>query len=363
MTRVEGEVAPGFEPVRDAFRQVVSEQVGTGSAVAAWHNGRWVARLHGGYADAAHTEAWSPHSIVMPYSVTKPFAAVCLLILVDRGLVGLDEPMQTYWPEFVAPATVRQVLSHQAGLVAIDDPLPTEAFYDWDRMCQALAVQEPQWPPGERPGESALFYGHLVGELVRRVDGRSLGRFLREEVCGPLGLDFAIGLTASEQARAVELTGLTGESFRREVLGARPALYERATGNPPGARDPAVVNSPEWRAAEIPAVNGHGTAPAVCGLFAALLDSTLLSGQLRDEMATPQCSGVDAVMGMETAWGLGVAVDDDGFGMGGTGGNLGWASRAGGYAYGFVTGAVGTHDRSDRVENTLRDCLGLPALG
>jgi hypothetical protein len=123
-----------------------------------------------------------------------------------------------------------------------------------------------------------------------------------------------------------------------------------------------VVNSPAWRAAEIPAVNGHGTADAVCGLFVALLDSTLLSKSLREEMATTHCSGLDPVMSAETAWGLGVAVDADGFGMGGTGGNLGWASRAGGYAYGFVTGTVGTHDRSDIVENTLRTCLGLLPL-
>jgi CubicO group peptidase (beta-lactamase class C family) len=362
MARVDGEVARGFEPVRDAFAQVVSEQAGTGAAMAAWHDGRWIADLYGGCADAARTRLWRSDSIVMPYSVTKPFAAVCLLMLVDRGLVGLDEPLQTYWLEFVAPATVRQALSHQAGVVALDDPLPTEAFYDWDRLCVALAAQEPQWPPGEGHGESALFYGHLVGEVVRRVDGRTLGRFLREEVCGPRDLDFAIGLPTSEQARAVDLTGLTDEAFRRDVLGSRTPLWERAATNPPGVWDPAVVNSPAWRAAEIPAVNGHGTARAVCGLYVALLDSALLSTALRDEMATAQCSGVDAVMGGDTAWGLGVAVDADGFGMGGTGGNLGWASQAGGYAYGFVTGSVGTHDRSDLVENALRDCLGLPPL-
>jgi CubicO group peptidase (beta-lactamase class C family) len=362
MTRVEGEAVPGFEPVREAFGQIVSEQRGTGAAMAAWHDGRWVACLHGGFADAARTRPWQPDSMAMPYSVTKPFAAVCLLMLVDRGLVDLDKPMQTYWPELEASATVRQVLSHQAGLVALDDPLPTEAFYDWGRMCAALAAQEPTWPPGERHGESALFYGHLVGEVVRRVDGRSLGSFLRTEVCGPRGIDFAVGLTSSEQARAVELTGLADESFRRQVLGSRSRLYERAANNPPGAWDQAVVNSSAWRAAEIPAINGHGTAAAVCGLFVALLDSTLLSRSLREEMATPHCSGVDAVMGAETAWGLGVAIDADGFGMGGTGGNLGWASRAGGYAYGFVTGTVGTHERSDIVENALRACLGLPSL-
>jgi CubicO group peptidase (beta-lactamase class C family) len=340
----------------------VSEQSGTGAALAAWYDGRWVAMLHGGFADAERTQPWRPESIVMPYSVTKPFAAVCLLLLVDRGLVDLDAPMQAYWPELVAPASVRQVLSHQAGIVAIDEPLPTDAFYDWNRLCMALAAQEPQWPPGEAHGESALFFGHLVGEVVRRVDGRSLGTFLREEVCGPRGLDFAIGLGASEQARAVDLTGLADEDFRRQVLGSRTPLYERAANNPPGAWDQAVVNSTAWRAAEIPAVNGHGTAGAVCGLFVSLLDSTLLSRSLRDEMAAAHCFGQDEVMGAETAWGLGVAIDPDGFGMGGTGGNLGWASTAGGYAYAFVTGSVGTHERSDLVENTLRACLGLPPL-
>jgi CubicO group peptidase (beta-lactamase class C family) len=362
MTMVEGETAPGFEPVRDALREVLSEQPGTGAAMAAWHDGRWVARLHGGFADAARTMPWRPDGIVMPYSVTKPFAAVCLLMLVDRGLVDLDAPMQTYWPELVTPASVRQVLSHQAGLVALDDPLPTEAFYDWDGLCTALAAQEPQWTPGEGHGESALFYGHLVGEVVRRVDGRSVGTFLREEVCGPRGIDFAVGLTAGDQARAVELTGLGDASFRRDVLGGRTPLYQRAANNPPGAWDQAVVNSPAWRAAEIPAVNGHGTASAVCGLYVALLDSTLFSRSLRDEMATAHCSGPDAVMGGDTAWGLGVAVDPDGFGMGGTGGNLGWASLVGGYAYAFLTGTVGTHERSDLLENTLRACLGVPPL-
>jgi CubicO group peptidase (beta-lactamase class C family) len=359
---VGGETAPGFEPVLDAFRDVVAEQDGSGAAMAAWHDGRWVARLHGGYADAARTRLWAPDSIVMPYSVTKPFAAVCLLMLVDRGLVDLDEPMQTYWPELVAPATVRQTLSHQAGLVALDDPLPTEAFFDWDRLCAALAAQQPQWGPGERHGESALFYGHLVGEVVRRVDGRSLGTFLREEVCGPRGVDFQVGLTAAEQARAVELSGLADERFRDQVLASRTPLYERAVSNPPGAWDPSVVNSRRWRAAEIPAVNGHGTAVGVCQLFVALLDSTLISGPIRQEMTTAHCSGVDAVMGAETAWGLGVAVDADGFGMGGTGGSAGWASLAGGYAYGFVTGTAGTHERCNLVENALRGCLGLPAL-
>lgn len=362
VTHVVGMTVPGFEPVLDAFRQVLAQQSGTGAAMSAWYDGRWVARLYGGFVDAARTRPWAPDSIVMPYSVTKPFAAACLLMLVDRGVVDLDAPMQTYWPDLLAESTVRQTLSHQAGIVMIDDPLPTEAWYDWDRICTALATQEPQWEAGERHGESALFYGHLVGEVVRRVDGRSLGAFLREEVCGPRGIDFHVGLTTDLQARSVELSGLADEHFRQQIVGSRTTLYERALRNPPGAWDQDVVNSPQWRAAEIPAINGHGSGDGVCGLFVALLDGSLFSRSLLSEMTTIQCSGPDAVLGSDTAWGLGVAIDPDGYGMGGTGGSLGWASRAGGYAYGFVTGTVGTHERSDLVENALRDCLGLPAL-
>src|SRR5262249_10249923 len=159
--------------------------------------------------------------------------------------------------------------------------------------CSLLAAQEPAWPPGTALGESALFYGHLVGELVRRADGRGLGRFLREEICGPLGLDFFVGLTAAEQAQAVDLAGLA-EYFRKEQAAGLPELYWRAVGNPPGALDPAIVNGSAWRGAEVPAINGHGTARGAAGLYAALLRAELLSPGLLAEATTAQCSGVDA---------------------------------------------------------------------
>ena len=217
------------------------------------------------------------------------------------------------------------------------------------------------WEPGTAHGESALFYGHLAGELVRRVDGRGLGRFLREEVCGPLGLDYFVGLTAAEQARAVELTGLA-ELVRRIRSAGLPELYWRAVSNPPGAFDPVVVNGPAWRAAEVPAVNGHGTARGAAGLYAALLQGNLLSPALLREATTAQCSGIDAVIGEENAWGLGFGVDTDGYGMGGSGGGYAGASVAGGYAFAFITGTMGSHVRGTRVENALRDCLGVPLL-
>jgi CubicO group peptidase (beta-lactamase class C family) len=282
---VRGTADKGFSPVRDAFALVMATQRGTGGGLAAWYDDRRVIDLWGGFVDADRRRLWGPDSLVQPYSVCKPFAAVCLLKLVDDGRVDLDARVQSYWPEFRAQATVRHLLSHQAGVVAIDLPAPTETIYRWGEVCRLLAGQEPAWIPGRAHGESALFYGHLVGELVRRVDGRSLGRFLRDEICGPLELDFAVGLDSSQQTRAVTLTGLD-EAFRSSTLSGRPALYARAISNPPGALDAAVVNGAAWRAAEIPAVNGHGTARAMADFYHALAAGQLLSAGLLAEAVT-----------------------------------------------------------------------------
>jgi len=195
---------------------------------------------------------------------------------------------------------------------------------------------------------------------VRRVDGRNVGRFLREEVCGPSGLDFAFGLSPSQQARAVDLTGLD-DAFRAAAAAGRPPLYRLAITNPPGAQDAGVVNSAGWRAAEIPAVNGHGTARAVADFYQALAAGRLLSPGMLAEAVTPQCAGPDRVFGDDNSWGLGFGIDGHGYGMGGLGGSYGGTSTAGGYSIGFVTGTVGSFDRIDALEATLRDCLGLPA--
>jgi CubicO group peptidase (beta-lactamase class C family) len=174
----------------------------------------------------------------------------------------------------------------------------------------------PSWAPGTAHGESPLFYGHLVGELVRRVDGRSIGRFLREEICGPNELDFAFGLSPAQQARAVDLTGLD-EAFRAASASGRPALDA----------------------------------------------GRLLSPGMLAEAVTPRRTGPDLVFGHEASWGLGFAIDgDDGYGMGGLGGSYAGTSTAGGYTIAFVTGSAGNHDRLGALEGTLRDCLGLPPL-
>jgi CubicO group peptidase (beta-lactamase class C family) len=345
-----------FDAVGDVFWDIVASQAGTGAAVAACCDGETVVDLWGGFRDQARRLPWERDSLVQPYSVSKAFAAACALTLVDAGRLDLDSPVRRYWPEFQAPATVRHVLSHQAGVVALDEPCPTEAFYDWEGLCALLAAQPPAWPPGTAHGESALFFGHLVGELVRRVDGRGLGRFLREAVCGPLGLDFSFGLDPSQRQRAVELTGFP------LAVDPRPPLYQRATANPPGARDPAVVNSEQWRAAEIPAINGHGTARAIAEFYAAFGAGRVVGPSLLAEATAIQCSGVDRVMGQQQAWGLGFGIDPDGYGMGGLGGSYGRWCPDGGYSFAFVTGTLGSHDREIRLENCVRECLALPPL-
>ena len=250
-------------------------------------------------------------------------------------------------------ATVRQLLSHSAGIVALDEPAPTSAFYDWDGLCERLARQQPSWPPGTAVGESALLFGHLVGELVRRVDGRTVGTVLREEIARPLDLDLHIGVPAAELAASP-----TSSRRRASRTGSGGPLRDAVLANPPGATDPAVVNSAAWRQAEIPAVNAHATARAVAGFFAAVAGGRVLPAELVTELSRVQAAGVDRVLGGPARWGLGVAIEPDGWGMGGIGGSLGWWSDEAGYALGFVTAHLDTHDRSARIENALRGCSG-----
>ena len=301
-------------------------------------------------------EGFERDSLVHVYSVTKPMAAFCVLVLADRGALGLEDPVARHWPEFAQAGkeriSIRQLLSHQTGLVALRGPQPPELLLDWDDVCVRLAAEAPWWEPGTAHAEHALLYGHLCGELVRRVDGRSLGTFWREEVAGPWGLDFHIGLGAAELARTVDLTG--------EIPAPWSELHELATANAPGVRDLAVVNDDAWRAAEIPAVNGHGTATAVARFFAALVAGGQLEGtrliapELVATMSLGELTAYDRLLEEEMTWGLGVWVDHDGYGMGGLGGSFGMADPALGLAEGYVTRQMGDHRRSEAMDAAVR---------
>jgi CubicO group peptidase (beta-lactamase class C family) len=360
---IEGHVEAGFEPVRAAFAEGFANRGELGASAAAVVDGRLVVDLWGGTADDAG-RPWRRDTLVNVFSVTKPLAAACLLALVDRGLVRLDEPVARRWPEFAeagkADVTVRQVLAHQAGLDYFREPLTADDLLDWRRATALLAGSSPRWPPGSTHGEHAAFYGHLVGELVRRADGRRPGRFLRDELARPWRLDFHVGLEQGELARVADVVD-PGGGLRREVL-AGPEPYRLALDNPPAMLDPGVVNSRRWREAEIPAVNGHGTARAVACFYAGLaaggeLDGVrLLSEGLVAQLVEPQRDGEDEVLGRRVIWGLGVQIENGGYGLGGIGGSAGWWDTRG-YAFGYATRRLGTHDRAEAVDAAVTRCL------
>src|SRR5215470_8677464 len=208
---IQGECAPRFAAVRRAFAENFAQRREIGAAVAVVKDGALVVDLWGGHADAARTRPWQRDTLVHVFSTTKGMTALCAHMLADRGLLDLDAPVARYWPEFAqagkAEIPVSYVLSHRASLPAVTRELTLADFLDWDTMTAALAAQAPWWEPGTRPGYHPFTYGWLVGEVVRRVSGKTPGVFFREEVGQPLGIDFHIGLAERDDARAAEIIG------------------------------------------------------------------------------------------------------------------------------------------------------------
>jgi CubicO group peptidase (beta-lactamase class C family) len=340
---IRGFVAPGFDAVRAAF----AVDPRGGSALAVIHRGEVVVDLREGWRDPTRTKPWEAETLVNVYSVGKPVIAVAALVLVERGLIALDDPMARHWPSFRADAMVRQVLSHTSGLATFEVPRPAEAWADWDLLCADLAAAEPEWPPGTVAAEHALTYGHLVGELVRRVDGRSPARFVAEEIAGPYGLDFGFGLGPVAISRCADLE-YDAPDWPVRNTDEPGSVRARAVANPWGARDLAVVNSDLWRTATVPAVNLHATAMSLARFYQVLLDGDL------PNPAIAQFEGVDRFIGSNTIWGLGVQFERDGtWGMAGLGGNAAWADPVRGQAIAYVTRRLGDHATVDRIETAL----------
>lgn len=313
---IDGTCEPRFKRVRDAFAENFAEQGEVGATVAVTVRGKPVVDLWAGHADAARTRPWTRDTIVNIASTTKGLTAICALRLVDRGLLDLDAPVAKYWPEFAqagkAAIPVHQLLSHRAGLPAIEEPLPTEAFYDWTRMTAALAAQKPWWEPGTQHGYHAFTFGWLVGEVVRRITGKSLGTYWREEVAERLGIDCHIGLAAEHDARVAEfIPPAPGQlDVDIDVLRAAGPMVEKALNNPP--KTVADMNTRAWRGAEIPAGNAHTNARALARVFGALacggeVDGVrVLNPERIAQARTEQASGPDAVLfGFPTRMGLG----------------------------------------------------------
>ncbi|MFF4010816.1 serine hydrolase domain-containing protein [Streptomyces sp. NPDC001717] len=330
MIDVSGVCEPRFVAVREALAASLDEH-DVGASVAVYLDGEPVVDIWGGYADADRSTGWERDTLTGVNSTTKNMTALCALILADRGLLDLSAPVAAYWPEFAAAGKehvlVRHVLSHTAGLPQLPGPTVVEDLYDWENVTAGLAAQAAEWEPGTAAGYHALTFGFLVGEIVRRVTGRSLGEFFAEEVAKPLGADFHIGLAAEHDHRVAPLI-------------APPSLGdEYAAGPPPGpdgVRREIVgaairvkdVNSPAWRRAHVPAVNGFGNARSVALVHSVLANRgtaggvRLLSPQGCEPAWQVLFRGEDRILGTQMSWTAGFGRFGNTFGWGGWGGSL-----------------------------------------
>ena len=354
-----------FAPVRDAFAAGLAGDE-LGAAVAGWVDGRPVVDLWAGLADPAEGRPWREDTIAHVYSVSKPLVSACAWLLAERGVLDLDAPVARWWPEYAAAGKeatlVRHVLAQQSGVVVLREPQPAAALIDWERLVAVVAAEAPLFEPGTGQAEQALLHGHLVGELVRRADGRTPGRFFAEEIAAPWGLDFHFGLAPGDQERCARLVDPDG-AWRRSLDGDPRPLLVRALDNPPGALDPDVVNSAAYRAAEVPAVNGHGTARAIAAFYGRLASggTGLFAQETLDRALAPQAVGEDLLLEDEVSWALGLQSDGPFFGLGGIGGFSGYGIRRDGLAagFGYVTCTLGTHERADACSSAFEAVLGV----
>jgi CubicO group peptidase (beta-lactamase class C family) len=373
---VDGWCEPGFEAVRDAFRDNFTQHDEVGAAVSVYAAGRVVVDLWGGWTSTARDRQWDADTLVNVFSIGKGVTAVGVLRCVASGLLDLDAPVARYWAEFGAGGkagiTLRQVLCHQAGLPAVREKLPRGAALDWSRMVAALAAQEPWWEPGSAHGYHVNTFGYLVGEAVRRVTGASLGSLLAEQVCGPLGADVYLGLPDSEHHRVAtfDFPEDVGTVPDAELTGVW-LMRAHAYGNPPDVSGAGVINSAAWRRAELPSTNMHASARGVARLYAALAGGGVLDGVrvadagLLREASREHSAGPDLVLDRPSRFALGFQLsqperplgpDPDAFGHFGAGGSLGFCDPAAGIGFGYVMNQLGPRWQNPR-NRALVDAL------
>ncbi len=308
-----GQAAPAFAAVAKVFEENFAARGDVGAALAVVRDGELVVDLWGGTLDAAGTRPWRRDSVVNVWSTTKAVNALCFALLVERGLCAYDDPVTRWWPEFGAHGkdgvTVAMLLSHQAGLCSFTDPAVVEDFYDQPKAAARLAAQAPLWPPGSRSGYHAISIGVLAGELFRRVEGRSLGRFILEELSGPMGLDLSLGLPASEEARRAEMIAPPELATSNMAVDLNPSQVAAYT-NP--VIEPLLPNTAAWRACELSSANGFSNAQSLARLFGAVAAGGLLSAATLAQATALRISGVDEVLGVPARWGAGFLLNTDG---------------------------------------------------
>ena len=388
--QVQGTVAPGFEAVREEFQHNFAERGELGAACAVYHRGEKVVDLWGGTRNKLTGEPWEEDTLVLVFSSTKGMASMGVAVAHSRGLFDYDERVATYWPEFAqsgkANVTVRQLLSHQAGVCAIDEPLDLEKLSDPDKVAAALAKQKPAWEPGTRHGYHGISLGWYESELVRRVDPkhRTIGKYFQDEVAQPLGLEFYIGLpTDFPQARIARLDPYQKwqmlfhmdkmpRPFVMGFLNPRSITY-KTFANPKLIGEPAGYNDPRVQRLELPASNGIGKVRDMAkayGEFATggkrlgLCEETL--NALKQPANPPRDGLLDVVLGVETIFSLGYAkpfpafrfgLGDQAFGTPGAGGSFCFADPEAQIGFAYAMNKTGFYLWDDPREKSLRDAV------
>ncbi|MGZ4736769.1 MAG: serine hydrolase domain-containing protein [Acidimicrobiia bacterium] len=392
MTTIQGWTAPGFEVVRDRFEKNFADGLEVGAAFAAYHRGEKVVDLWGGTTDEATGQPWEEDTMIVVFSTTKGATAICANRLAQEGRLDVNAPVAEYWPEFAqagkADIPVDYLLSHRAGLAWVDEKLTLEEALAWDPMIRALEHQVPVWEPGTVHGYHALTYGYLVGEVVRRITGRTIGTYFREEVAAPLGLDFHIGLPEELEHRVAPLIGNglgMGDADVSDVdpealaalmalVGPESKLGKALSGGGSFAGADAF-NTRAVHAAEVPAAGGITDARSLARMYAASVSDVdgvrLLTPEQVKDASTQRSVGPDVViLDLDLQWGLGFNVNAGllqlggprSFGHFGMGGSTGWADPEAEIAFGYVMNkmelALAGDLRSYGLVNACYDAIG-----
>lgn len=386
MLEVNGTVEDGYGKVADAFAQNFAEHDELGAAFSLYVDGEPKVDIWAGVADRTTGRTWDEDTLQLVFSTTKGAAAICVAQLVDRGKIDYDERVAAYWPEFAAEGkgevTVGQMLSHQSGLPYVDAQLSFDEIMAVTPVVDALAAQRPVWEPGTAHGYHALTYGWLAGELVRRVDGRTIGRYFADEVAAPLGLDFHIGLPESDEPRVTRLesppppTDPEVLALMLQVMGPGTTGFRALTMN--GvlvALDPDDnhFNTRAVHATEMPAANGITTARSLAKMYAATIGEVdgirLYGDDIVALSSAERVNGPDESLVVESRFGYGFMLhgemtpllSDRAYGHAGAGGSLGYADPSNGVGYGYVMnqmgGGIAGDPRTISLNEAVRACL------
>jgi CubicO group peptidase (beta-lactamase class C family) len=315
--QLHGHVDERFAPVGDALLEKLNDGTECGVSLVVDIDGESVVDVYGGFADGARTRPWQPDTIVNVWSTTKTVTSLAALMLVDRGLLDVDEPVATYWPDFAAngkdKVLVRHLLGHTSGVSGWDQPFAYSDMYDWETSTARLAAQAPWWEPGTAAGYHAHTFGHLIGEVIRRITGKTLKQFVEDEIAGPLDADFQIGVRQQDWPRCAELIAPPPLPLDLEEAGPDSILVKTLLGADP---NPLAPHEPGWRLADIGAANGHGNAASVARIMSGIsLGGTthgvrLLSPETIELIFREQAHGVDMFLGIPIRWGIGYALPD-----------------------------------------------------